>query len=109
MKVNFKNISAALVIGVAMIAPSCSDSEPGLEYMPDMYRSPSIEAYVDYGQVRNYESDSIANTQSAKVPPVGTLPYKGMHDMQFNLPYSIGLQQTSLFKEVGTLKLIQMD
>ena len=22
----------------------------GLEYMPDMYRSPAVEAYVDYGQ-----------------------------------------------------------
>ena len=23
---------------------------PGLEYMPDMYHSPAVEAYVDYGQ-----------------------------------------------------------
>jgi mono/diheme cytochrome c family protein len=33
----------------AMGLTACSDSQsPGVEYMPDMYRSPAIEAYVDY-------------------------------------------------------------
>ena len=25
---------------------------PGTEFMPDMYRSPAIETYVDYGEIR---------------------------------------------------------
>jgi mono/diheme cytochrome c family protein len=36
---------------LAIIALSCGKSDPnspGVEYMPDMYRSPSIEVYVDY-------------------------------------------------------------
>ena len=36
---------------LALLAVSCGKGDPnspGVEYMPDMYRSPSIEVYVDY-------------------------------------------------------------
>ncbi len=33
----------------ALLLTACKDSQsPGVEYMPDMYRSPAIETYVDY-------------------------------------------------------------
>ena len=43
-------VNTLLVAAVsAMLLSSCSDSQsPGVEYMPDMYRSPAIEVYVDY-------------------------------------------------------------
>ena len=42
----------ALPIAVAVFMTACTTdpNSPGLEYMPDMYRSPAVEAYVDYGQ-----------------------------------------------------------
>ena len=38
-------------------------NSPGLEYMPDMYRSPAIEAYVDYGQEPYEVGEEIARAQ----------------------------------------------
>lgn len=33
----------------SLLLTACEDSQsPGVEYMPDMYRSPAIETYVDY-------------------------------------------------------------
>lgn len=53
---------------------------PGLEYMPDMYRSPAVEAYVDY-------ENSLV--QSALEPPMGTVPYYGTgEDVEVFLPYN---------------------
>ena len=58
---------------------SCVSNEDsaGLEYMPDMYRSPAIEPYVDYGQIKGRENDSLTMIQSALTPPHGTIPYYG--------------------------------
>ena len=91
MKITYRNIILSTALGAMVMAlPSCSDnSKPGLEYMPDMYRSPSIEAYVDYGEVRNRTNDSLKNTQSALVPPAGTVPYY-TEDVEVMLPYAIG-------------------
>ena len=46
-----KNTITALFAGtvLSMMFVACADSNsPGVEYMPDMYRSPAIETYVDY-------------------------------------------------------------
>lgn len=81
MKINFKNISF-FVLGGAFAFSSCikSDDSPGYEYMPDMYRSQAIEAYVDYGMVKDDETSEAAilrkNTISARVPAEGTISYR---------------------------------
>ena len=72
---------------------SCGEKDsPGLEYMPDMYRSPSVEAYVDYGQDPYYFDDGTViaqrNTQSARLAPAGTIPWSGdPAKAMYNFPY----------------------
>lgn len=46
---------------------SCNNDphSPGIEYMPDMYRSPAVEAYVDYNHI---------DKASARKPVEGTVP-----------------------------------
>jgi len=77
MKKKTLNIIASLVIiSSAFSISSCRDKN-GLpdEYMPDMYRSPSVEVYVDYGEIRGQQgNDSIKNTMSARLPVAGTVP-----------------------------------
>lgn len=73
------SIPAAGLVAIAALTGCTSDpNSPGLEYMPDMYRSPAVEAYVDYGQDPYYfDNDTVLaqrNTQSAKLPPEGTIP-----------------------------------
>lgn len=67
-------------------------NSPGVEYMPDMYRSPAVEAYVDYGQDPYHFSEEKAREQrerpSARKPVAGTIafstdPAKAL----FNMPY----------------------
>jgi mono/diheme cytochrome c family protein len=57
--------------------------------MPDMYRSPAIEPYVDYGEVRGRENKDMKMKISALVPPMGTVPYFGTDSTTVNLmlPY----------------------
>ncbi len=91
-----RNFTYPVVLGAAalMLAVSCTTEEasPGLEYMPDMYRSPAIEAYVDYGQDPYYIGDSLAiaqrNTPSARKPVKGTIPFSTDADKAWeNFPY----------------------
>lgn len=81
MKRNFKAISTytlAAATGLVVLA-SCNTvtDSSGLEYMPDMYRSPAVEPYVDYGEVRGKENIEVKSVQSAMTPPSGTIPYAG--------------------------------
>jgi mono/diheme cytochrome c family protein len=93
MKRTFKAISyvsMAALAGVMTLSSCSSDSNsPGLEYMPDMYRSPSIETYVDYGEVRGRENKELKMTQSALTPPHSTIPYYGTDSeyVMMMLPY----------------------
>jgi mono/diheme cytochrome c family protein len=93
MKRNFKAISfvsMAALAGVLTLSSCVSDSNsPGLEYMPDMYRSPSIETYVDFGEIRGVENKSLKMTQSALTPPQYTVPYHGTDSayVMMMLPY----------------------
>lgn len=81
---------ALMYIGLAQ---SCIKSEqsPGYEYMPDMYRSPSIEAYVDYGQVRDTLHADYMQRMSARVPPEGTVPMSDniLNDMPYTIPNTL--------------------
>lgn len=84
----------SLVVLVLVLASCTNDpNSPGLEYMPDMYRSPAIEAYVDYGQDPYNFDEELAQEQrsqsSARQPVTGTIPYAGMseEDMALSMPY----------------------
>jgi mono/diheme cytochrome c family protein len=92
MKIKFKAIaSLALVAASTFIFGSCtSDADsPGTEYMPDMYRSPAIEPYVDYGEVRGKLNNEVRTKISALVPPANTIPYLGTDsaEVSLSLPY----------------------
>jgi mono/diheme cytochrome c family protein len=72
-----------LAVAAALTLASCTKdpNSPGYEYMPDMYRSGAVEAYVDY-----YNPDSL----SAKLPPEGTIPFcDDPSKVFFNLPYAL--------------------
>lgn len=92
MKKKIKAISTkalVLTFGIGTLASCISDPDsPGLEFMPDMYRSPAIETYVDYGWVKEKVNKEAMMTQSAKHPPMNTIPYQGVvGDLELYLPY----------------------
>jgi hypothetical protein len=68
---------SVLTVMTGTFLSSCSKdpNSPGYEYMPDMYRGPAIEAYVDYGVVKGKEYDELKKTQSARLPVEGTIVY----------------------------------
>ena len=92
MKINFiQIIGLATVVLSAFTFTGCvgdSDSA-GLEYMPDMYRSPAIEPYVDYAEIRGREKSGLKTRLSAMTPPLGTIPYYGTNseEVALMLPY----------------------
>ena len=77
MKRKYLNKITKLAVIVAILfVTSCKDKD-GLapEYMPDMYRSPSIETYVDYGELRGKQGvDSLRNAMTARKPVAGSIP-----------------------------------
>jgi mono/diheme cytochrome c family protein len=79
MKLTLKYITAILIGAITLSSCSKHPDSPGYEYMPDMYRSQAIEAYVDYGMVGDEERDEtsnrLKNTQSARTPVEGTIPF----------------------------------
>jgi mono/diheme cytochrome c family protein len=82
------------LIGVAItcvVVASCTSdpNSPGHEYMPDMYRSPAIEPYVDYGEVRGLIHTDLNESLSAMTPPIFTVPYYGTDSAEVSimLPY----------------------
>ena len=84
MKMNIKVIGGLVIAVSAVILSSCT-SDPdsaGLEYMPDMYRSPAVEPYVDYGQIRENEDVEAKMKLSSKTPPNGTVPYLGTDQVE---------------------------
>lgn len=92
MKIKFKALASLAVVSVSiLILGSCTSdvNSPGLEYMPDMYRSPAIEPYVDYGEIRGRENMDAKMTLSALTPPAGTIPFYGTDStaVSIMLPY----------------------
>jgi mono/diheme cytochrome c family protein len=92
MKIKFTAIASLTIVAAStLILGSCTadaDSS-GLEYMPDMYRSPAIEPYVDYGEVRGRENKDFKMKLSALTPPSNTIPYYGTDSatVMLMLPY----------------------
>ena len=89
----FKIVSSIAIAAVTtLLVASCGadPDSPGLEYMPDMYRSAAIEPYVDYGEIRGVQNSEVKMLLSAKVPPFGTVPYYGTDSSMVSimLPYA---------------------
>lgn len=87
-----KYILAALA-GITLASCSKDPNSPGYEYMPDMYRAPSVEVYVDY---------SHPDQLSAKTPPDGTIPFSADPTRAiFNMPYALSNTQEDYEKSAG--------
>jgi len=101
MKIKFKAIaSLAIVAASTLILGSCSTNadSSGSEYMPDMYRSPAIEPYVDYGEIRGRENEGIKTKISALVPPHNTIPYYGTDSATVHMMLPYGRKAGASFK-----------
>ncbi len=92
MKMKFRIIGSLAIAAVTTVMlGSCGadPDSPGLEYMPDMYRSPAIEPYVDYGHIKERENMDLKMQLSALTPPSGTIPFYGTDSLEvmLMLPY----------------------
>lgn len=94
MKMNWMKINGAAVFSIAlgtMVSCVGDPNSPGLEYMPDMYRSPAIEAYVDYAEVRGLFRPELVGDKVSLTPPAGTIPYYGTgENVSIMMPYRFG-------------------
>lgn len=87
-------LSALALVVLTMASCGGGDpNSPGVEYMPDMYRSPAMEAYVDFGQDPYVFTEEVAKEQrqrqSARLPVAGTIPFAmDASKAQFNMPYN---------------------
>ena len=91
MKKSFLKIVGTVAVSVLVLSSCTSNADsPGLEYMPDMYRSPAIEAYVDYGEVRGRIDETKKTRLTAMAPPAFTIPFFGTDSTEVRLmmPYS---------------------
>ena len=84
------NILAFSVIGAGVLFSSCTNdsNSPGAEYMPDMYRSPAVETYVDYGQVLGKYKTELSDAYEPGLPPSGVIPMSA--NSINDLPYEHG-------------------
>lgn len=92
MNNKFKVFVGVFMVTVSLLmlgACTSNPDSPGIEYMPDMYRSPAIEPYVDYGEIRGRINDDVKLKQSALTPPAGTIPFYGKDSetVMLMLPY----------------------
>lgn len=75
---------------LTVLVTSCVNHEqsPGYEYMPDMYRSPAIEPYVDYGEIRDTIREELNESMSARQPAEGTVPLSEnpLNDIPYTIP-----------------------
>ena len=91
MKKSFLRIVGMLSVSVFVLSACTSNADsPGLEYMPDMYRSPAVEAYVDYGEVRGRIDESKKTRLTAMTPPAFAIPYVGTDSTEVRtmMPYA---------------------
>ena len=88
---NSLSFAGMLILFFSIMTTSCVKHEdsPGYEYMPDMYRSPAVEAYVDYGLIGDSVANDLMTKQSAKLPPAGTISYKEDTELaNIEMPYT---------------------
>jgi|TARA_B100000768_G_scaffold162827_1_gene163671 mono/diheme cytochrome c family protein len=92
MNIRMNIVLTAVAAGLVATTGCVTDPDsPGLEYMPDMYRSPAIEAYVDYGQdpyqVGEEKARAQRMVQSARKPVAGTIRFNPS-EIDFIMPYA---------------------
>lgn len=118
---NIRNTLVLSAVAAWMVATTgCVNDpdSPGFEYMPDMYRSPAVEAYVDYGQDPYQVGEDVAASQrmvqSARKPVAGTIPFNpGAMDFVMPYPYAntvegyeaAGANLTSPLAQVGKAEI----
>jgi mono/diheme cytochrome c family protein len=88
-----KSFPLPALLAMLLFAACAAPNGPGIEYMPDMYRGPAVEAYVDYGQDPYYFGDSTAEAQrdiqQARLPVQGTIAFSAdASKAAFNFPYA---------------------
>ncbi len=71
-------ISVVAVVGcVTIAASSCGKKDPnspGVEFMPDMYRSPSLESNMSYVRITENGQLALDTLQANRLPVKGTIP-----------------------------------
>jgi len=90
MRLNKTTFSILMLVMTMGLMQSCSNDplSPGYEYMPDMYRSPAVEEYVDYGELWDRVRDTLQLKEPAMYPPEGTIVYsEDPSKAHFNYPY----------------------
>lgn len=70
-KYYFQIGSVGILTALFFSACSSDENSPGFEYMPDMYRSPAIETYVDY----SFPDSSTARQAPENSVAIGYKPY----------------------------------
>lgn len=95
---NILTVAAFITTGT-FVSCVADNNSPGLEYMPDMYRSPAVEAYVDYGEVGgryDEEAQEMVKNKFSYLPPVGTIPYNAgeMYLAPYNHGAPLGVDKT---------------
>ena len=86
--IHIKSLFTATLSLVLLSSCIRDKQSPGYEYMPDMYRGPAIEAYVDFGEIRDTLHPELNMTMSARQPVDGTVPMSeyAMNDMPYTIP-----------------------
>jgi len=78
---NIRNTALSIALLSVMASCSSDPNSPGVEYMPDMYRSPAVEAYVDYDNIEN---------SSVRKPVEGTIKFSDDNSLAWvNMPYDL--------------------
>jgi mono/diheme cytochrome c family protein len=106
MKRTFLTVFGFSTLAVALLFTSSCTSNPdssGYEYMPDMYRSPAIEAYVDYAEIRGKEVTALKSLLTAKTPPRNTIPFYGTDSNEVKLMMPNLRKANVAFKETHGL------
>ncbi len=87
----FKLVMLTLLSVVILSGCVREEQSPGYEYMPDMYRGPQVEAYVDYGEIRDTLHPMLNHTMSARQPAEGTVPMTDnvLNDMPYPYPNTL--------------------
>lgn len=105
MKIRLVGGVMLTAISVVLFGSCVSDKDSsGLEYMPDMYRSPAIEPYVDYGQIRGREDAALTMLQSALTPPHGAIPYYGSDAEYVDMMMPWSILPNAVFEQTHGLK-----
>lgn len=86
-----------IVCASVLALTSCKEdpNSPGVEYMPDMYRSPALEAYVDYGNnktmdwTQGMKDEAGLKPVLSRLPVAGTIPHVKADMAAFVMPYPL--------------------